>query len=128
MIEFRQKIFGKAVKDAVKVVKKSFKDNPVGLTLTTLGTAGTGVNIALNTKRKNNEKEFYDKQIKSTKNLTKSLNKIYEGNEEVKENIDKYHKEHTKTPPKDPTSEYIDAVVKGKRSYKLKRSKKNDRI
>ena len=73
--------------------------------------------------RKNNEKEFYDKQIKSTKNLTKSLNKMYEGNEEVKESIDRYHKEHTKTPPKDPTSEYIDAVVKGnKKSYKLKRS------
>lgn len=125
MIKFRQKVFGKPAKNVVGVIKKSFRENPVGLTLTTLGTAGTGVNIALNTKRKNNEKEFYDKQIKSTKNLTKSLKKMYEGNDEVINEVDKYHKEHTKTPPKDPTSDYIDAVVKGrKKSYKLKRNTK----
>ena len=97
MIKFRQKVFGKPAKNVVGVIKKSFRENPVGLTLTTLGTAGTGVNIALNTKRKNNEKEFYDKQIKSTKNLTKSLKKMYEGNDEVINEVDKYHKEHTKT-------------------------------
>lgn len=125
MIKFRQKIFGRSAKKVVQVVKKSFEDNPVGLTLTTIGTAGTGVNIALNAKRKNNEKEFYDKQIKSTKKLTKSLNKMYEGNDEVLKSLEDYHKEHTKTPPKDPTSEYIDAVVKGSnKSYKLKRSTK----
>lgn len=123
MIKFRQKEFGKSAKKVVEVVKKSFRENPVGLALTTVGTAGTGVNIAINTKRKNNESDFYDKQIKSTKNLTKSLKKVYEGNEEVIENVDKYHKEHTKTPPKDPTSDYLDAV-KGQKSYKLKRSTK----
>jgi len=124
MIKFRQKEFGKSAKKVVEVVKKSFRENPVGLALTTVGTAGTGVNIALNAKRKNNEKEFYDKQIKSTKNLTKSLNKIYEGNDEVIQQVDKYHKEHTKTPPKDPTSDYLDAVKGHKKSYKLKRSTK----
>ena len=40
-----------------------------------------------------NEKEFYDKQIKSTKNLTKSLNKLYDGDdEEIKNSIKFYHK------------------------------------
>jgi hypothetical protein len=124
MIEFRQKEFGKAAKKVVKVIKKSFKENPVGLTLTTVGTAGTGVNITLNSKRKNNEKEFYDKQIKSTKNLTKSLNKLYGDDEEIKNSIKFYHKEHTKTPPKDPTSDYIDAIKGSSKTYKLKRSTK----
>lgn len=126
MIKFRQKLFRRPAKNIVQVVKKSFEDNPVGLTLTTIGTAGTGVNIALNVKRKNNEKEFYDKQIKSTKKLTKSLNKIYEGNDEVLKSLEDYDKEHTKTPPKDPASEYFNAVVKGsnKSSYKLKRKTK----
>ena len=125
MIKFRQKLFRKPAKNIIQVVKKSFEDNPVGLTLTTIGTAGTGVNMALNVKRKNNEKEFYDKQIKSTKKLTKSLNKMYEGNDEVLRSLEEYHKEHTKTPPKDPTSEYIDAVVKGSnKTHKLKRNTK----
>ena len=125
MIEFRQKEFGKTAKKVVEVIKKSFEENPVGLTLTTVGTAGTGVNIALNAKRKNNEKEFYDKQIKSTKNLTKSLNKLYDGDdEEIKNSIKFYHKEHTKTPPKDPTSDYIDAIKGSNKKYKLKRSTK----
>ena len=125
MIKFRQKLFRRPAKNIVQVVKKSFEDNPVGLTLTTIGTAGTGVNMALNVKRKNNEKEFYDKQIKSTKKLTKSLNKMYEGNDEVLKNLEEYHKEHTKTPPKDPTLDYIDAVVKGSnKTHKLKRSTK----
>lgn len=123
MIKFRQKEFGGTAKKVIEVVKKSFRENPVGLTLATLGTAGTGVNIALNTKRKNNEKEFYEKQVKSTKNLTKSLKRMYEGNDEVLNDIDRYHKEHTKTPPKDPTEEYMNAFV-GNKKYKLKRNTK----
>ncbi len=124
MIKFRQKLFGKSAKKVIQVVKKSFEDNPVGLTLTTIGTAGTGVNIAINTKRKNNENKFYDKQIKSTKKLTKSLNKIYENNDDVLSSLKEYHKEHTKTPPKDPTSDYIDAIIGSNKSYKLKRNTK----
>ena len=70
--------------------------------------------------------QFYDNQIKSTKSLTRSLKKAYKENDEVLESLKDYHKEHMKTPPKDPTSDYIIAVRSGNKSnrYRLNKNTK----
>lgn len=78
MKRFRQKDFAAIVEGAKKLVKKS----PVlPVSVASLGVAST--NLALNSKRKEQDKSYQERQLQAMEHLTESLNKVDKSLEKI---------------------------------------------
>lgn len=78
MKKFRQKDFAAIVEGAKKLVKKS----PVlPVSVASLGVAST--NLALNSKRKEQDKSYQERQLQAMEHLTESLNKVDKSLEKI---------------------------------------------